>query len=137
MERRATHRKNASTLLTARTKRTSVDSKTKDHGSRSKDKPADLALQNKMKRRMSFKSPSRKDSKDLTHPPYQNLSLLNYLLFKEKKGDLQIRIPSPPSRNSKALSRQGFLVLEILGKGGFGKVYKVEMRHTSATYAMK
>ena len=110
MQSRATHRKNASTLLTARTKRTSADSKTREHGSRSKDKPADLALQNKIQKRMSFKSPSRKNSiAAASNAPYQNLSLLNYLLFKEKKGSLQIKIPSP-SRASQVLSREGFTV---------------------------
>jgi hypothetical protein len=56
MERKNYHRKNGSTLLTARTKKTSVDSKSKDTGltSKSKEKPVDRNLQNKIKKRMSF-----------------------------------------------------------------------------------
>ena len=105
MQSRATHRKNSSTLLTARTRRTSADSKAKEHGSKSKEKPADLALQSKIEKRMSFKSPSRKNSiAAASNAPYQNLSLLNYLLFKEKQGGLNLRIPSP-SRASQKLGR--------------------------------
>jgi protein kinase A len=35
------------------------------------------------------------------------------------------------------LSKDQFSVIEILGKGGFGKVYKVEYRKNRTLYAMK
>ena len=35
------------------------------------------------------------------------------------------------------MSKDQFLVLEILGKGGFGKVYKVEQKRTKSIFAMK
>jgi hypothetical protein len=86
-------------LLTARTKKTSVDSKSRDKPptSKSKEKPADKALQNKIKKRMSFESPSRKDGSASARTPYQNLSLLNYMLFKEKNreaGGLTVPLPT-------------------------------------------
>jgi hypothetical protein len=61
MERNNHHKKNSSALGTARTKRTSVDSKSKEKVSagKSKDK-IDKVLQDKIKKRMSFVSPSRK-----------------------------------------------------------------------------
>lgn len=99
MERKPTHRKNASTVLTARTRRTSADKSREGHGSKSKDKPADLVLQNKIKKRMSFKSPSRKDSTADSQTHYKNLNLLNYLLFKEKQGTLQLKIPQTNSKS--------------------------------------
>jgi hypothetical protein len=84
MDRKNYHKKNASTLLTARTKKNSVDAKSKERGpsSKSKEKPADKALQNKISKRMSFESPSRKDGCQSARAPYQNLSLLNYMLYK-------------------------------------------------------
>jgi serine/threonine protein kinase len=36
-----------------------------------------------------------------------------------------------------ALSKEHFSVIEILGKGGFGKVYKVEYRKNRTIYAVK
>ena len=61
MERTNYHKKNSSALATARTKKSSIDSKSKEkYGSKSKDKQIEIALQNKIKKRMSFASPSRK-----------------------------------------------------------------------------
>jgi serine/threonine protein kinase len=57
------------------------------------------------------------------------LSLLNYMLFKEK----QRAQPTPQG----PLAKDQFTVVEILGKGGFGKVYRVEQKRTRAVYAMK
>lgn len=131
MERKNYHRKNGSTVMTARTKKTSVDSKSKEPApaSRSKEKP-NRELQNKIKKRMSFESPSRKDEAGSARGPYQNLSLLNYMLFKEKQRGAATQVQV-------ALAKDQFTVVEILGKGGFGKVYKVEQKRTRAVYAMK
>lgn len=130
MERKNYHRKNGSTVMTARTKKTSVDSKSKEQApaSRSKDKP-NRELQNKIKKRMSFESPSRKDEACSARGPYQNLSLLNYMLFKEKQRGA--------ATQQQPLAKDQFTVVEILGKGGFGKVYRVEQKRTRAVYAMK
>ena len=68
---------------------------------------------------MSFESPVHKDAASNNNPGYQNLSLLNYMLFKEKKREQKAVVLAT------ALTKDQFLVLEILGKGGFGKVYKV------------
>lgn len=61
MDRTNYHKKNSSALGTARTKRTSVDTKSKEKNtSKSKEKQADIVLQNKIKKRMSFASPNKK-----------------------------------------------------------------------------
>ena len=60
MERTNYHKKNSSALATARTKKSSVDKSKEKYGSKSKDKQVEIALQNKIKKRMSFASPSRK-----------------------------------------------------------------------------
>lgn len=108
MDRKNYHKKNGSTLLTARTKKNSVDGKSKERGasSKSKEKPADKALQDKISKRMSFESPSRKDSCISARTPYQNLSLLNYMLFKEKKKD-----NGPMIGPNVTLSKEQFSVL--------------------------
>lgn len=92
MERKNYHRKNGSTVMTARTKKTSIDAKSKEAGqaSKSKDKPVDRNLQNKIKKRMSFESPSRKEDAVSAKGHYQNLSLLNYMLFKEKQRETAV-----------------------------------------------
>lgn len=51
------------------------------------------------------------------------------MLFKEK----QRAQPAPQA----PLAKDQFTVVEILGKGGFGKVYRVEQKRTRAVYAMK
>jgi serine/threonine protein kinase len=78
---------------------------------------------------MSFESPSRKEDPVSARGHYHNLSLLNYMLFKEK----QRAQPTPQG----PLAKDQFTVVEILGKGGFGKVYRVEQKRTRAVYAMK
>lgn len=78
---------------------------------------------------MSFESPSRKEDAVSARSHYQNLSLLNYMLFKEKQ-----RATGPAQG---PLTKDQFSVVEILGKGGFGKVYRVEQKRTRAVYAMK
>jgi hypothetical protein len=62
MERTNYHKKNVSALGTARTKKTSVDGKSKEKISlqKSKEKQVDIVLQNKIKKRISFASPHRK-----------------------------------------------------------------------------
>lgn len=138
MERNNYHKKNVSALGTARTKKTSVDSKSKDKVSvhKSKEKPEDIVLQNKMKKRLSFASPSRKDSNATAKGPITNLSLLNYMIFRENHKD---SIPALVSHRLSplVLTKDQFSVIEILGKGGFGKVYKVEFRKNKSIYAMK
>ena len=78
---------------------------------------------------MSFESPNRKDEACSARGPYQNLSLLNYMLFKEKQRGA--------ATQQQPLAKDQFTVVEILGKGGFGKVYRVEQKRTRAVYAMK
>jgi uncharacterized protein YgiB involved in biofilm formation len=65
---------------------------------------------------MSFESPSRKDDPVSARGNYQNLSLLNYMIFKEKQRS---------TASSGPMAKDQFTVVEILGKGGFGKVYRV------------
>lgn len=91
----------------------------------------DRELQNKLKKRMSFESPSRKEDAVSARSHYHNLSLLNYMLFKEK----QRAQPLAPALGP--LAKDQFSVVEILGKGGFGKVYRVEQKRTRAVFAMK
>lgn len=88
-------------------------------------------MQNKIKKRMSFESPVHKDAACSNNSGYQNLSLLNYMLFKEKKREERAMV------SATTMSKDQFLVLEILGKGGFGKVYKVEQKRTKSIFAMK
>ena len=54
------------------------------------------------------------------------------MLFKEK----ELKIVSAEHRPAK-LGRDQFVVLEVLGKGGFGKVMKVEYKKNKKLYAMK
>jgi hypothetical protein len=112
MERKNYHKKNPSTLLTARTKKNSVDGKSKEKergaSSKSKEKPADKALQDKISKRMSFESPNRKEGCVSARTPYQNLSLLNYMLYKEKKKDSTPCLPLGPSVS---LAKEQFSVL--------------------------
>lgn len=44
---------------------------------------------------MTFKSPNRKDSTVDSQSTYKNLNLLNYMLFKEKKGSLGLKLDLP------------------------------------------
>jgi len=39
--------------------------------------------------------------------------------------------------HNKPLCKEQFTVIEILGKGGFGKVYKVQYKKNHHIYAMK
>lgn len=74
---------------------------------------------------MSFESPSRKESIADAETAYHNFSLLNYMILKEKTVKTPI------------LTKDSFIIKEALGKGGFGKVFKVEYKKTKAIYAMK
>lgn len=80
-------------------------------------------MQNKILRRMSFQSPSRKEDTSSN----KNFSLLNYMVFKEKTA----------KTHEKPLSKDNFTVLEVLGKGGFGRVMKVQFKKNRKIYAMK
>jgi len=86
---------------------------------------------------MSFASPNRKDSASNPSGPINNLSLLNYLLYRESHKESITAIMSHRDGPPTSLSREQFSVIEILGKGGFGKVYKVEYRKNRTIYAMK
>ena len=72
---------------------------------------------------MSFQSPSRKEDTSSN----KNFSLLNYMVFKEKTA----------KTHEKPLSKDNFTVLEVLGKGGFGRVMKVQFKKNRKIYAMK
>lgn len=75
-----------------------------------------------------FESPRNKESDGLQE---KNLSLLNYLILRE-------RIDKQHEHGEKeALSRNSFIVKCVLGKGGFGKVLKVEHKKSKVLYAMK
>lgn len=78
-ERQNQHKKNISSALgTGRSKPTSQEKSTSR--SKSKDHPRSKEIQNKILRRMSFQSPSRKDDSSSN----KNFSLLTYMAFKEK-----------------------------------------------------
>lgn len=86
---------------------------------------------------MSFASPSRKNNDSSTNGPIKNFSLLNYMLFLEKHRDSVPGMATHRDTAHQSLSKDHFVILEILGKGGFGKVYKVQQKRTSHIYAMK
>ena len=72
---------------------------------------------------MSFQSPSRKEDPSSN----KNFSLLNYMVFKEKTA----------KHHEKPMNKDNFSVLEVLGKGGFGRVMKVQFKKNRKLYAMK
>ena len=80
-------------------------------------------MQSKILRRMSFQSPSRKEDSSCN----KNFSLLNYMVFKEKTA----------KHHEKPMNKDNFSVLEVLGKGGFGRVMKVQFKKNRKMYAMK
>lgn len=133
-EQKSQHRRNpSSNLLTGRSKRTTQDkSSSRDKTSKEKSRRS-KDLQNKMMRRMSFQSPTRKDD----DPCSKSFSLLNYMIFKEKT----IRPPIIGAGGSqdieKGKTKDQFIVKEVLGKGGFGRVMKVEFKKNRKKYAMK
>lgn len=73
-----------------------------------------------MMKRMSFQSPVRKEEASSS----KNFSLLNYMLFKEKELKIGGGTEHRSHQHTK-MGRDQFTVLEVLGKGGFGKVMKV------------
>jgi len=77
---------------------------------------------------MSFQSPNRKEEVSSD----KKFSLLNYMIFKEKN----LKVTPALDRNNK-LTKDSFKVLEVLGKGGFGRVMKVELKKNRKLYAMK
>ncbi len=79
-----------------------------------------------MVKRMSFQSPSKKED----DPCSKNFSLLNYMIFKEKS--FKDALPG-----SKPMNKEQFYVKEVLGKGGFGRVMKVQFKKNRKFYAMK
>ena len=106
MDRVNYHKKNSSALCTARTKKSSTDSKSKKkHASGSKEKQADLLLQNKIKKRMSFASPSRKDGSDGSKGPINSLNLLTYMLYREKHPDSVTALMSHRQTTNKVMSK--------------------------------
>ena len=85
---------------------------------------------------MSFASPKRKSVDESSKGPINSLSLLTYMLYREKHKD-SVALLSHREHGNLLLSKDQFSILEILGKGGFGKVYKVQFKKNGNTYAMK
>ncbi len=77
---------------------------------------------------MSFASPSRKQS--LEKDNYKDFALLNYMLLKQKTKGTGLG-----TKNS--MSKDNFIVKEVIGKGGFGRVMKVQYKKNHKMYAMK
>lgn len=75
-----------------------------------------------------FESPRNKESDGVQG---KNLSLLNYLILRERIDRQQ------ENGEREAIGRQSFTVRCVIGKGGFGKVWKVEHKKTKVLYAMK
>ena len=130
-ERHNNHRKNiSSALATGRSKKGSQQKSTSRQKSKDKSKTKDI--QNRLLRRSSFESPDRKEEKSCS----KNFTLLNYMLFKEKSLKL-----GPPSqtlqREDKTFRKEHFTILEVLGKGGFGRVMKVQYKVKKKLFAMK
>ena len=122
-ERKNQHRKNLSSALgTGRSKRSSQEKSTTR--SKSKDHSRNKELQNRILKRMSFRSPNKREDDSSS----KNFSLLNYMVFKERAAH--------PS-DSKPMRKDNFSVLEVLGKGGFGRVMKVQYKKNRKIYAMK
>lgn len=76
-----------------------------------------------MLKRMSFQSPSRREDSTSS----KKFSLLNYMVLKEKTTQA----------HEKPMKRDNFSVMQVLGKGGFGRVMKVEFKKNRKLYAMK
>lgn len=77
---------------------------------------------------MSFASPNRKDSLEKVN--YRDFTLLNYMLLKEK-------VKGPGCSSRQPLSKDMFVVKEVIGKGGFGRVMKVQFKKNHKVFAMK
>ena len=88
---------------------------------------------------MKFTDPKRKDSTPLDYPlsdrreKDNNFLQVSEMAFTRKKSSV---LSSSPSR-SLEVSRKMFNVLHAIGKGGFGKVWKVEVKKTRQVFAMK
>lgn len=54
------------------------------------------------------------------------------MIFKEK----ELKVVGVDKKNNK-FAKDQFSILEVLGKGGFGRVMKVENKKTKKIYAMK
>ena len=64
--------------------------------------------------------------------------MINVYYPQHKHSPLDVSLTGPSSREPhEGMSRNDFNFLEVVGKGGYGKVWKVEHRKTHRLFAIK
>lgn len=76
---------------------------------------------------MSFQSPNKKLSiASASGDSLKNFTLLNYIILRQKNPKITENVFQNYNQNVKEIiSKTSFKCLEVLGKGGFGRVMKV------------
>lgn len=96
----------------------------------------------KRKRKQEVKNyESKKESKVKEEIKRSLANVINVYYPEQKHSPLDVSLTGPSELDSldkqEGLSRTDFHFLEVVGKGGYGKVWKVEYRKTHKLFAMK